>query len=219
MKLLLTSAGLTNESIAQALQDLLGKPFADANLVFISTAANIEEGDKSWLIDDLARCKVLGFNIVDIVDIAALSKDAWLPRLEAGDVLLFGGGNTHYLASWFYKSGLAGLMEDLLKTRIYVGISAGSIAASKEMLVSESKLFKEENGQPASNKGLGLVNFQIRPHLNSPYFTKIRKDYVDQVAEELGQPMYVLDDQSALTVVDGKVEIVSEGEYVTYNLA
>ncbi len=218
MKLLLTSAGLTNPTIISSLQRLLGRPFSETNLVFVPTAANMEEGDKSWLIDDFSRCGALGFNMVDIVDIAALPKEVWLPRLEMAHVLLFGGGNTYYLASQLHKSGLAELLSGLLQTRVYVGISAGSMVASREILVSQSKIYEEENGQPASNKGLGFVDFQFRPHLNSPYFTKVRKDYVEQVAREIGQPLYALDDQSALEVVDNAVSIVGEGEYITCNI-
>jgi dipeptidase E len=221
MKLLLTSAGITNKSIESALQELVGKPFAQTKLVFVPTAANAEEGDKGWLIDDMYRCKQLGLEEVDIVDIAAVPKEVWLPRFEAADVLLFGGGNTYYLIAWMQKSGLFLEIPRLLETRVYVGISAGSMAASKELLVSQSKLFlfDEEHSHTKSNTGLGLVDFQFRPHLNSPYFTKIRKEYVEQVAKELNKPLYAVDDQTALKVVNGKVEIVTEGEYLTFNLS
>ena len=53
MKLLLTSGGITNKSIADALFELVGKKPEDTALVFIPTAANVETGDKSWFINDL----------------------------------------------------------------------------------------------------------------------------------------------------------------------
>src|SRR3989344_1989608 len=93
MKLLLTSNGLVNKSIANALLDLVGQSFNKTNLAFIPTAANVEEGDKWWLIDDLSRCKNLGFAQVDIVDISALQKNLGRPSLVRPVVLFFGGGN------------------------------------------------------------------------------------------------------------------------------
>lgn len=67
MKLLLASGGLANQTIVNALHELLGKDFKDANLVFVSTAANMEPGDKGWLIKDLVSCEELGFKQVDII--------------------------------------------------------------------------------------------------------------------------------------------------------
>ena len=126
MKLLLTSAGLVNQPIINALSDLVQKPFKELKLAFIPTAANVEPGGKEWLIDDLQNCKKLNFKQVDIVDISAVSKAIWQPRLEQADILFFGGGNTHYLMDWVEKSGLKELLADWLKTKIYLGLSAGS---------------------------------------------------------------------------------------------
>ena len=89
MKLLLTSNGLSNPSIAKALFELVGKPAEETNIAFVPTASNVEEGDKGWLIDDLVNIKKQGFESVDIVDISALPREMWLPRLEAADVLFF----------------------------------------------------------------------------------------------------------------------------------
>ena len=51
MKLLLTSAGFTNNKIAQGLIDLVQKPFSELKLAFIPTAANVEPGGKEWFCD------------------------------------------------------------------------------------------------------------------------------------------------------------------------
>ena len=57
MKLLLTSSGITNKSIADALFELVGKKPEDTSVVFIPTASNVEVGDKEWFIDDLVALK------------------------------------------------------------------------------------------------------------------------------------------------------------------
>lgn len=215
MKLLLTSAGLSNKSIVEALEQLLEKPAKGVKLVFIPTAANVEEGDKSWLIEDLNNCIKAGFE-VDIVDISAISKSQWLPRLESAEVLLFGGGNTFHLMYWMKESGLVELLPMLLETRVYAGISAGSCITGSTIYNSVQNLFGEKY-ELEIKEGLNLVNFQTIPHLNSPYFEKIRKQNLEKAAEELKEPVYALDDNSAIVVNDTAVEVVSEGEWHKFN--
>lgn len=218
MRLLLTSGGLTNKSIINALLELTRKPFTELNLALIPTAANVEKGNKDWFINDLIICKNLGFASVDIVDISALPRDIWEPRLNDADVLLFEGGNTFHLMYWIKKSGLKDLLPKLLINKVYIGISAGSIIASRKLSATTSeRYYSEEIGRHKDEEGLGYVNFHIRPHLNSPHFPKIRKEFVEEMAKEIKEPMYVIDDQTAIKVADDKVDIISEGEYLKYN--
>lgn len=97
MKLLLTSNGLSNQSIANALFSLVGKPVSETKIAFIPTAMNAGRSDKGWFIDDLANIKKQDPELIDIVDISALPKPVWQPRLEAADVLFFSGGDTSHL--------------------------------------------------------------------------------------------------------------------------
>ncbi|OGD93080.1 hypothetical protein A2697_02110 [Candidatus Curtissbacteria bacterium RIFCSPHIGHO2_01_FULL_41_44] len=219
MKLLLTSNGLANETIVKALHELIGRSFNKTKLAFIPTAANVEEGDKLWLIDDLTRCKNLGFAMVDIVDISALPKNFWQPRIEEADVLLFGGGNVFHLMYWLNKSSLSKLLPNLLEERVYIGISAGSMVCSKRILLSQSKrlYYEDIKGKHKGQRGLGFVNFQIRPHLNNQYFPKVRAENLKKLAKEIPEPIYALDDGMALKVVDERVEVVGEGEYLLFN--
>jgi len=71
MKLLLTSAGITNESLKKALLDLVGKEVSKTKIAIVPTASNMEEGDKDWLINDYQNLKKIGFEEIDIVDYAA----------------------------------------------------------------------------------------------------------------------------------------------------
>lgn len=103
MKLLLTSAGISNKSISKALLKMLGKPFKKASMIFITTAANIEPGDKGWLIDDFINFKKLGFFSIDIIDISAVNKNIWFSRMKDVDVIVFGGGNEAYLMQQIKK--------------------------------------------------------------------------------------------------------------------
>lgn len=210
MDLLLTSSGLSNESIKDAVRRLVNGP---VRFAFIPTAANVEEGGKEWLIQDLVNCREVGS--VDVVDISALPRDVWLPRLEAANVLVFGGGSTVHLMGWLDRSGLAEDLPLLLGTRLYVGISAGSIVTAKTLAASSEFLYYDSDADQGV-PGLGLVDFHIRPHLNSPDFPKVRDEHLRDVARQLDGTLYALDDQSAVLVSEGDVDVISEGQWLRY---
>lgn len=180
MKLLLTSAGIKNDEIAQALSDLAGKPLQDLNLLFIPTAANTEAGDKGWLIDNLVDFQKQKFKSIDIVDIAAVSKDNWMERFRQADVICFGGGNEIYLADLFQKIEMKEFLKSILDNKIYMGISAGSMVAGNFMpneLYPE--IFPEEIFGDITADAMRLYNFCFIPHLNSSFFKHIRKENLE----------------------------------------
>ena len=218
MKLLLTSAGLTNKTISNALLELTGRPFAELNLAFVPTAANVMEGNKDWMIDDLVNCRKAGFKSIDVVDISALSKETWLPRLEVADVLLFEGGDTSHLMYWFKKSGFKDMLPEMLKTRVYVGISAGSIIMCNGLDSDMIKdLYDEPVAHPEENEGMGFVDILLRPHLNNPDFPNINLDHMEELSQKSSETFYAIDDNTAIKVVDGEMEVVSEGVWKKFN--
>ena len=214
MRLLLTSNGISNKSIAKSFRKLLDKPFVKAKLVFIPTAANISSEDKQWLINDLNNCARLGFKKINILNIDATPQEKiWRPQVEEADAILIGGGNTFYLMHWLKKVWACGGVTEIVEEKVYVGISAGSIATGPNL--SLLKLYYGETGQ--NEESLKLVNFHFRSHFNSPDFPKARTKYLTKLAKQLKEPMYALDDNSALEVIDGRVKIVSEGKYLVIN--
>ena len=215
MKLFLSSAGLTNPTLVGAFEKLVGLKGDKLKVSFIPTAANWEDGDKEWLINDYMNLKKQGY-LVDIVDISAIEKEKWLPRLEWSNVLFFGGGNTFHLMHWVEKSGLIDELPKLLKTRVYAGISAGSCMAGPTIYNSVQNLF-DEGYKLKIEKGLGLVDFQLIPHLDSEYFPKIRTEFLEEASKDIEEPVYAIDDSSAV-IVDGKsVDVVSEGKWFKFN--
>ncbi len=218
MKLLLTSAGISNPTIAAALGRLAAIPNDKVHIAFIPTAANVEEGDKGWLIGDYQNLIKQGYGCIDIVDISSLPADIWHPRLEEANILIFGGGNNYHLMYWLRKSGLDKLLPELVQTRVYVGISAGSMVLSKRLLLTADKPVIHENKTgKLDDSGLGWVDFYIRPHFNSPYFPQYSVEYLTNAAKTIDAPIYVIDDQTAVLVADGKEEIISEGDYLVLN--
>ncbi len=215
MKLFLTSAGITNPTLAKELLQLAGKPASQLRVAFVPTAANREDEDKSWLVDDMNNVKKLGFAKFDVVDIAALTPREFLDRFENSDILLFGGGITFDLLEWMRKTSLDKELPRLLETRIYVGISAGSIATGVNLSALKlSALYGEESGVGRADvPALGLVDFNFRSHLNSPEFPQVRKNQLKELFGHGDTLMYALDDEMAIKIDGDKFEIVGEGEY------
>ena len=216
MKLFLTSAGLSNQKLSNAFISLTGLTKDKIKIAFIPTASNVEEGDKGWLIDDYINLKKQGFESIDIVDISAVSRDIWKPRLEEANSLFLGGGNTFHLMNWVDKSGLKKLLPELLKTRVYAGISAGSCIAGPTIYNSVQNLFGEKY-ELKIEKGLGLVDFQFIPHLNSPNFKKIRVKNLEAASKDLTEPVYALDDNSVIVIDGEKIDIISTGNWSKFN--
>jgi dipeptidase E len=230
MKLLLTSNGLANTSIKNALEDLVGKPRKETKIAFIPTAGFAEDDEKheprDWLADDIYNVKEFcGF--IDIVSLADLPKQKMLERLEYVDVIFVGGGNTFYLSYWMEKSGLFDELPRLLETRVYAGISAGSMISTKSIrtasqaILNPKKFYDKEYDElgpeeRSAGKSAQLVDFVIRPHYNSKTFPQVSGDFLELIAKDVKVPLYALDDQSALKVIDGKVEVISEGVWKLY---
>ena len=218
MKLLLTSSGLTNNSIANALFELTKKRPEDTTVVFIPTASNVESGDKGWLITDLINLKKQNFKSIEITDISAVDEKIWKPSLERADVLFFEGGNTYHLMRWVHKTGLDKLLPELLKNKVYVGVSAGSMITNPDLALKLSQqIYEDDMLETEEMKALEFVDFYFLPHLNSEWFKKMRKENIEKVGANINRPIYALDDQSALKIVDGTIEVISEGEWFVLN--
>lgn len=230
MKLLLTSNGLSNDLIANALEELVGKPRKEIKVAFIPTAAFSQDDDKhesrDWLINDLHRInEFAGF--VDIVSLADLETTQILERLSYVDVIFVGGGNTFYLSYWMEKTGLFAALPKLLETRVYAGISAGSMIATanirtaSQAIKNPQKYYDElydELGPKgrSSAKTAKLVDFVLRPHFGSATFPNVSGDFLTAIVEDTQLPLYAIDDQTAIKIIDGEVEVISEGTWKLY---
>lgn len=218
MKLLLTSGGITNKSIANALFQLTKKKPEDTTIVFIPTASNVESGGKDWLITDLVNLQKLNFKSIEITDISAVEEKIWRPSIERADVLYFEGGNTYHLMRWIKKSGLIKLFPELLKDKVYVWVSAGSMVTTPELLLQLSQtIYEKDKIETEELQGLNFVDFYFLPHLNSISFKKVRKENIEKVGQKIKKTIYALDDNSALKIIDNKIEIISEWEYFISN--
>jgi dipeptidase E len=229
MKLLLTSGGLTNKSIRTALTELTGRPISESRVAFVPTAMHAVPGGARYLWEDLIAQNQVGWKSVSILELAALPsvpKGVWLSSLGEVDVIYVDGGNTPYLSYWFEESGFAQELPSLLNDRIYVGVSAGSLVVSHRLVINQTRLeetgvYADEQYDDVAPLGFGsdftlkLIPAVLRPHLNAPYFDRVSMADMRKACDGIDAPVYIMDDQTALKVVDGRIEVVSEG---TWNL-
>ncbi len=218
MKLLLTSAGIRNPSIHAALVGLLGKPIAESNALCIPTALyGHPQGTPAGIwrfITGQSGCPMaeLGWKSLGVLELTALpsiGEARWLPWVREADVLLVEGGDALYLCHWMRQSGLAGLLPSLDRL-VWVGLSAGSMVMTPRV----GEQFVETRPPiTGDDRGLGLVDFSIFPHLDYPGFTQNTMACAERWAASIGGPSYAIDDQTAIQVVDGQVEVVSEGKW------
>ena len=210
-KLLLTSAGITNKSIANALMDMVGKDAKDMKVAFIPTAANVEEGNKAaWFFRQYEDLRKVGVNWIDMIDFTAANVD-WRARLEECDVLLLSGGNTFHLLDQIRKQGFDAYLKAALESKVYVGISASSITMTPSIEVAAIPPGDPNLPSITDLAGLGFVDFEIEPHCDEARFVTIEK-----YGKEHSKKIYAIDDQTAIKVIDGTIEVVSEGGWKLY---
>lgn len=216
MKLLLTSAGISNPSIEQALLDLLGKPIAESTALFIPTAIyGIPNGPdilrrvlNGSLGDPFYDLGWKSLGLLELTALPSLKQGLWVPLLDNTDVLLVGGGDCQYLTYWMRQSGLADMLPRLLRRTVYVGLSAGSM-----IMTSFGTTYGQHNLPAETPKSLGLLDFAIHPHLDYELFPDNSMANLEKVASALRVPSYAIDDQTAIKVQDATVEVVSEGHW------
>ncbi len=219
MKLLLTSAGLRNDHIKKALSTLVGKPLEETNVLFVTTAANTGCDDKRWLVENLVEFDRVGVLSLDIIDFAGLSEELIELHFAKADVICVGGGDERYLARMFAAHDFAKKLPLWLASKVYMGISAGSMVLGNYLapdLIQE--IFIEEDFGSTEGEGLGLVPFAYIPHLNSSFFS-LRKERLDSLKALFTVPVYATDDETALMIVDGEMTKVGEGELHYYDLS
>jgi len=218
VKLLLTSAGVKNGSIQAALVDLLGKPIAEADALCIPTAAYghpmVGPGTRAWqFISGNSHLHMvdLGWKSVGVLELTALpsiDEERWVPLVRNTDVLLVAGGDALYLCYWMRQSGLADLLPSLSET-VWVGLSAGSMVMTPRI----GEDFVGWRPPAGDDSTLGIVDFSICPHLAQEGRPGNSMAEAEQWAASLSGPAYAMDDETAIKVVDGTVEIVSEGHW------
>ena len=219
MKLLLTSGGVKNASIRDTLVDLLGQPIADASALCIPTAQyghpRVGPGEMPWRFisgqeprNPMCELGWKSMGVLELTALPSIAEDHWVPLVRETDVLLVAGGDALYLSHWMRQSGLADLLPSLTET-VWVGLSAGSMVMTPRI----GEDFVGWKPPTGGDETLGLVDFSICPHLAPDGGPGNSMAEAEGWAAGLEGPAYAIDDETAIAVVDGVVEVVSEGHW------
>lgn len=216
MKLLLTSAGISNKSIREALVALLAKPIEASTALFVPTAIyGIQGGAEiirkvicGSLGDPFCEAGWKSLGLLELTALPTMKRELWVPMLQNTDALLVGGGDCQYLCYWMQQSGLAEILPSLLQKIIYVGLSAGSMVMTRFGTTYGHHMLSKDG-----DKCLGMVDFAIHPHLDHEQFPDNSLANQEKLAQILPVPSYMIDDETAIKVVDKNVEVVSEGNW------
>ncbi len=236
MKLLLTSSGITNATIENALVELLGKPIADAKALFVPTGIYPFRGGAFHAWNPIAgpgaaRMCGLGWKAVGLLELTALpslARDNWVAAVEEADALLVWGGDPLFLAYWMAECGLDTLLPTL-SNLVYVGVSAGAMATASIFAEAYTDV-PGAAGRPLSSeeivlpdgevkrtlvtaRGMGLTDFALIPHFENRNHPDASPANAEHWAAKLPVPVYAIDDQTAIRVDNGRVEVVSEGRW------
>jgi dipeptidase E len=208
VKLLLTSAGVNNPTIHDALVDLLGKPIAESNAVYAMPGG-------AGTVWGLGRATTpmceLGWRSLGVLALTALpstDEEQWIPMVQETDALLVGGGDVFYIGYWIRQSGLANVLPSL-RQAVYVGVSGGSMATAPKI----GDYFEGWKPPTGGDGALGIVDFSLFPHLDNENMPDFSMAAAEEWAAGLPVPGYAIDDQTAIKVADGTVEVVSEGHW------
>ena len=216
LKLLLTSAGIKNPSIHNALVNLLDKPIAESSALCIPTASYAQRrgAHNAWRFISGKETRTpmceLGWKFLGVLELTALpsiEKEYWTKAVQETDVLLVNGGDPLYLYYWMRQSGLADLLPSLRS--VYVGLSAGSMVMAPNI----GEDFVGWKPPTGDDETLGIVDFAMFPHLDHVDLPENTMADAEKWAAKMRVPAYAMDDETALKVVDGTIEVISEGHW------
>lgn len=210
MKLLLTSAGITTQVIADKLGELVGD--GNKKVVCITTASNVEPGNKDWFLRQISGLQKNGYDWIDFVDPSAADVD-WKSRLQDVGIVFVNGGNTFHLLHQARETGFAAWLHENIERIVYVGVSAGSIITTPSIGIAPVDNGDENLPDITDLTGLGFVDFEVSPHTPEMVSVAANKEYATTISRKL----YAYNDRSALCVTDDGLAVLNDGEYWEFN--
>jgi len=223
MRLLLTSAGVSNPTIHDSLAGMLAKPIDECNALCIPTALyghpEVGPGVNPWgFVSGQEECQMtqLGWKSIGLLELTALpsiDEERWKPLVRETDVLLAAGGDSLYLGYWMRECGLADMLPEMSDT-VWVGLSGGSMVMTPRI----GTPFMGWRPPSGDDRALGLVDFAIYPHLDNPGLPHNTMANAEKWAATLDCPSYAIDDETAIRVVDDAIDIASEGNWRRFDL-
>ena len=152
--------------------------------------------------------------VLELTAVPSIDQSHWVPAVHETDALLVAGGDALYLCHWMRESGLADLLPSMSKA-VYVGISGGSMVMAPDIGEDAARWSPPTGG----HAGLGLVDFAIFPHVDHEDMPDNSMAEAEKWAKTVSGPAYAIDDETAIKVTDGTIEVVSEGHWKLFSQA
>jgi dipeptidase E len=209
MKLLLTSAGLSQETTRTKLLHMVGKKPGEVLVGHIPTAAD-PEIDKWYIQTEIDEIIKLGMNLTNI-DLKEETYSSLKDKLSACDVVYVNGGNTFYLLDWVRRSGFdQAIVEFINQGKVYMGASAGSIIMGPDIGCSGWFADWDKNLPGLTD----LAGLKIIPYAIIPHFTEALRTDLKAKVREIHYPVKILTDNQAIALDGDHEELVGGGEEI-----
>lgn len=208
MKLMLSSAGFWTDEIVAELEKLVDKDRKDINIAIINEGYAVEHGDHTWVIDEFNRIRHNVGGSVELINLLTLDLNKALERIKHADVLYVVGGHTDYLMSVFNKSGFTNELPNLLEEIVYVGSSAGSMILGNRV---SSDAYQEIYGEGVAYETgsyMNLVDFAIKPHMNSPGWPKNTPQQLAEVCKNYKGTVYGISDDTTIIIYGDEIRLI-----------
>ncbi len=213
MKLVLTSSDLSEKSIYKKVIALVGKPAKEISVAVLNEASATEEGDKRWLIEGLSLLSAQFGGEIDIINLLALKLKDIEARLKKADIIFCFGGSTEWLKLVLEKTNVISILPKILKEKVWIGSSAGSMILGKMPTISTQNYIYGEIDYFGVNRYLELVNFSILPHIFGAYVPKDAFEKCIEESKKQDYPVYILSDKAAVIVENDKAYLLGENCY------
>lgn len=133
-------------------------------------------------------------------------------RLDECNVIYVSGGNTFHLLHEVRQHGFDEWLKHNIENKVYIGTSAGSILMTPSISIATVEPADTNDIGLEDLTGLSYVNFEMSPH--TPEFLTYEAN--EEYSHKCNNPLYALDDNSAIQVLDKKVAVISEGKWKLY---
>ncbi|MEK7559161.1 MAG: Type 1 glutamine amidotransferase-like domain-containing protein [Patescibacteria group bacterium] len=213
MKLILCSEGFSTKGIIDKCVELVGKPKDSINVAVINEAYSVENNNLRWVLNNLNKVKDNFGGNLELVNLLALSIQDIKERIEKSDVIFVLGGHTDYLMSVFNKSEFSKLLPEVLKSKVYVGSSAGSMVLGKRLSAQAYEKIYHEQSVYGISKYLEFIDITIMPHLDNPHFAN-RREILQDASRNHSGVIYGLRDDSAIVVKENKITTIGSKPYI-----
>lgn len=204
--LILTSSG--SFITANNVDNFLLKKITDCKIAYIITASK-KVNDTGYIERHRQKMDELNFSYTEI-DIAGKNENELKKALDGHDIVMVEGGNTFYLLKAVRESGFENVIKELIENGVvYVGSSAGSYITCPSIVMATWSNRGFDRCGITEYSAMNLVPFLIKAH-----YTPDMLETLKEKADDLQYPMRVLNDDQAILVQDGEVQLLGGGDEI-----